>query len=1081
MADNTNQTVVLRVQLDEGKTEDQLKQLVLDIEKTRAAQLLLTKERRVGIVTDEQFAQQTVALRTQLKGQQQEQTALTKNLDKYRAAQSAEAESYDSLQKQLEIAQTQYRALAGSSDNSTEATQALSAVIRELRTQLKATDADALEQFQRNIGDYPQGLHDASEATQKYANNLVGLRQKLADLTKERESADVGTEKFEELNRAILETQTAVQRAEGKIDEFGDRVKKNAHKEDIDTLGDAFGGVTAAIQLSSLAMDDQEDAAQVTAKATQFLANVEAARSLQIGLANAKDAVAIGLQQAKNLLFTQQAVATTATTAATTASTTATVGQTMATTGATLAQRALNLALSLNPIGAVVLLIGALVGAFFAYRNASDATQKKVRDITETVIRFTTPIGLLVTGLQYLYQRSEAVRSVLKPLGEAFDFVSGKVSGLAREAGEAIGLLDTAEEKAAKVSAAAVENSEKEIASYQLRARELEKAGAAVEQYRSTEREGFIKHLADLEEDNKRQNIVKADELAAIDAKKFASEQLSKSEQELYNQRREREQKLAEARLALADFDQATQDKVVAREKAAADARTKELTAIKSAGERAKKQAEQNLKDQFSAQEKLLQNRQQQIARALALTREGSEEELKLLREQATNAARIQLASNSKEQVGVGKKDAAALVAARKEILANGQAAELKVVTEFAQKRAVTAFQASLDNLQTELAGVQAGSSEEVKIKQQALEQQLALDLAGIDKRKDLQAQEAERDRLRAAARQQAAELEYQHSLTNLENYFADREQAIERDHAAGDLSDKQYQAQLLANQQARVAAAKVVAKDYNRDVAQLNREGAQLDTEATEHYAAEIKARIAAGQQFGEQVGQLFADILTDQGKTLQDFTAGVLVLILDVLEKQMLATVGATVFQATAESVATPQSALTAGAAGFAQAALLSAAIVAAFEVGKGLVKASLTTPKKQFAQGTVLGGSSHADGGTQLFGLSGHWFGEAEAGEAVINKRSTTLFLPLLSVINQAGGGRPLTASLPAAPRMALGGLAAPLVQQQLAGNADMAANFQRLGQQIAKINIYVKTQEMMQSIDKVNYTKNDLGSS
>tara|TARA_Y100000816_G_scaffold284580_1_gene263056 strand:- start:313 stop:2100 length:1788 start_codon:yes stop_codon:yes gene_type:complete len=54
-------------------------------------------------------------------------------------------------------------------------------------------------------------------------------------------------------------------------------------------------------------------------------------------------------------------------------------------------------------------------------------------------------------------------------------------------------------------------------------------------------------------------------------------------------------------------------------------------------------------------------------------------------------------------------------------------------------------------------------------------------------------------------------------------------------------------------------------------------------------------------------------------------------------------------------------------------------------------------------KFALGGVLQGNSHANGGIQTA------FGELEGGEAIINKKSTKLFRPILSEINTAGGGR------------------------------------------------------------------------
>ena len=68
---------------------------------------------------------------------------------------------------------------------------------------------------------------------------------------------------------------------------------------------------------------------------------------------------------------------------------------------------------------------------------------------------------------------------------------------------------------------------------------------------------------------------------------------------------------------------------------------------------------------------------------------------------------------------------------------------------------------------------------------------------------------------------------------------------------------------------------------------------------------------------------------------------------------------------------------------------------------------INATNVTVKKggdgDFARGGLLTGPSHAQGGIPTA------FGELEGGEAVINKRSTKKFMPLLSSINEAEGGR------------------------------------------------------------------------
>lgn len=59
------------------------------------------------------------------------------------------------------------------------------------------------------------------------------------------------------------------------------------------------------------------------------------------------------------------------------------------------------------------------------------------------------------------------------------------------------------------------------------------------------------------------------------------------------------------------------------------------------------------------------------------------------------------------------------------------------------------------------------------------------------------------------------------------------------------------------------------------------------------------------------------------------------------------------------------------------------------------------------QEFAEGGMLKGKSHAQGGIP-FTVDGQGGFEAEGGEALINKRSTKMFRPILSAINKAGGG-------------------------------------------------------------------------
>lgn len=73
--------------------------------------------------------------------------------------------------------------------------------------------------------------------------------------------------------------------------------------------------------------------------------------------------------------------------------------------------------------------------------------------------------------------------------------------------------------------------------------------------------------------------------------------------------------------------------------------------------------------------------------------------------------------------------------------------------------------------------------------------------------------------------------------------------------------------------------------------------------------------------------------------------------------------------------------------------------ASLALATATGIAQIAAAAATPLPKASRGMLIQGPSHAQGGTLI---------EAEGGEAVINKRATSRYLPILSRINQSTGG-------------------------------------------------------------------------
>lgn len=464
-------------------------------------------------------------------------------------------------------------------------------------------------------------------------------------------------------------------------------------------------------------------------------------------------------------------------------------------------------------------------------------------------------------------------------------------------------------------------------------------------------------------------------------------------------------------------------------------------------------------------------------AQALALEAKAIERQLKIVQFASDEELSLQQAKlRNSYQAELNVKNLT--VKAKKQIDLDYEANSRQLLIDSIKSRALAAYDAELSSVQAELTLVQHGTEQETELRRNAIDTQLRKELAALDKRKDNAAQE---NLLRTNAAKALNDVSYNAALAKLDKFLADSRTKIEEANAQGLLTERAYTKAVLTNDSIAAGTRLALAKDYHQDTIAQERaaKDAQLaiQKQLTDEERANIEERKAIASSFGQEVGSLIADSLLEQGANIESFLGKVMILVLDVIEKQLIAQQIASVGSASVQAIAQPDSVATFGVSGFARIAILTAAITAAFELAKAGISA-VSTPPKQFAQGTVLDGPSHAHGGVQLYGR-GAWWGEAEGGEAVINKRSTALFLPVLSAINQAGGGRALLPNL-TTPRMALGGMTYPaLAQQQLAGNAGQGIDYERWAQALAKVNIYTKTQETMKSIEKVIYTQS-LGS-
>ncbi len=261
------------------------------------------------------------------------------------------------------------------------------------------------------------------------------------------------------------------------------------------------------------------------------------------------------------------------------------------------------------------------------------------------------------------------------------------------------------------------------------------------------------------------------------------------------------------------------------------------------------------------------------------------------------------------------------------------------------------------------------------------------------------------------------ATLALQEKIQNAQDAaFAKQEQeAQQRTQVSRDreLADSEFRLSLLRQevdqQKALLDELKAYA-DYNSDAAILKRSelneqlNIQLEDEAVIETEADIQRNQAALDRLKKRKDEeVFLSKFTEQQKI--GIVSGAAGKLSDIFGKQSqegkaLATVQAlldTYAGATAQLKLPFPYNLVAVATTIA-GGLANVAKIQGFEKG-GLLE--------MYNNGGVLQGASHAQGGIP-FSVGGRLGFEAEGGEAIINKRSTAMFKPLLSRINAAGGG-------------------------------------------------------------------------
>ncbi|UOR06242.1 hypothetical protein MUN82_03900 [Hymenobacter aerilatus] len=971
MADQTEK-VLFEIRLDDEQYKQETKlireslvALVLDIDKTKAQQKQLNEQRKLGAITDAEYAKKAVELRQQLRAQQADQRELEKGLVTLDKVYNSAAGSIDQLKARSAELTTQYNAMAKAGRLNTEEGKALTAELGEVNAEL-LKGGQVVNDNRRNVGNY----------TASFKAGLEPLIVELAKVRAQMQGLDQSSEAFDGLKRRAIGFETAAiragaqaglsfEQAEAKIKDYGAQiqpvvenlVRLEQEQEKIEEGSEAYRKI--GFQIAALGKELEQAPADTKKLSTALVeaagntdllgGSVQKATELQQGYTRAQELARIAMGTS---------------------------------TGAA---KALRIALIATGLGAFLVLVGTLFAYFTQTAEGGKILETVLARIGATVDVLTDRIGNFGKAVAQFFSgdfeaSAETARQSFAGIGDEIERETKLAGDLSKARQQLerdeINNIDTNKKLLNQVER--LKNiRDNEFNSLQVRKKANEDAYKI-----ELEREKTLADLAARRVEILRQEIERRGGMT-----KATNDQLKtfkEAQNELADIQEDAAGKQNELITNRYQLDKEGQDAAKERAKAAADA--------------AKKREEEALKRRREAIQLELVALDQQ----LKATTEGSDEELAILEKKLAKQRQLELTA---KDLTIGQK---------KIIDAKYEADRDALVVEQNRKRINLALQEEANNIAARLVAVKRGSDEELRLQQQVIEKQRQQQLAAISERASADDRAAQERLINAQAEAQQTDLIYQNRAGAVNAFYLQERNALEQARAQGLVTEQQYSDALFQQELGRLTAQLEVAKRYGQDTAEIEQQITELRIQNIDRVTA--KDREAKLQQlnsaiaFGEQLGQLFADTMSETGAQLQDFAAKALVLILDTISKAVIAAQ----VKIITEALASPESVATFGVAGFVKAGLIIAGLTAATA---GL-KASLTksTPK-QFAEGGVVHGPSHAQGGIPMYHRSGRYVGEMEGEEIILTRNvyRTPALRAAASAINVAAGGKPFAQNL------------------------------------------------------------------
>lgn len=324
---------------------------------------------------NDQETKQLIDLKAQIKALNSDRQQQERQLININKSLNAQSTSYNELTTAVNAAKARLKELP--IDQTSEEFRQLQQFVTQGTEKLKAFDK-AIGDNQRNVGNYPTTFNLATASIKQMEAEIVRLRSVAADL-------DINTQEFKDTTVAANELETAILKATGKIDEFGNREPKNQTKKAFDDAADSAAGLVAGIQLVTTVLGDEATAEEATAAATKATAIATNFSLLLKAKEAVVDTAALILKRTKIFLFGEELAATTALNTQTVLMALYQKAAAAATAVATAAATAFGVSVGVATAGISVLvgLLATAAATFFSFGASASTAQKELGAATD--------------------------------------------------------------------------------------------------------------------------------------------------------------------------------------------------------------------------------------------------------------------------------------------------------------------------------------------------------------------------------------------------------------------------------------------------------------------------------------------------------------------------------------------------------------------------------------------------------------------------------------------------------------------------------------------------------------------------